>query len=45
MICILQAVQGGTVGFVVDCEWAEPASDKIEDQAAAARHIDFLLGW
>ncbi|KAM0829779.1 hypothetical protein ACQ4PT_066665 [Festuca glaucescens] len=40
-----KAVQGGTVGFVVDCEWAEPASDKIEDQAAAARHIDFLLGW
>ncbi|CAM0884104.1 unnamed protein product [Alopecurus aequalis] len=40
-----KAVQGGQVGFVVDCEWAEPASDKMEDQAAAARHIDFLLGW
>uniref|UniRef100_A0ACD5WL71 Uncharacterized protein n=1 Tax=Avena sativa TaxID=4498 RepID=A0ACD5WL71_AVESA len=40
-----KAVQGGKVGFVVDCEWAEPASDQMEDQAAAARHIDFLLGW
>ena len=33
------------MGFVIDCEWAEPLSDKIEDQAAAARRIDFQLGW
>ena len=45
MIYILQAIQGGEVGFVIDCEWAEPLSDKIEDQAAAARRIDFQLGW
>ncbi|EMS67120.1 Beta-glucosidase 4 [Triticum urartu] len=39
------AKQGGQVGFVIDCEWAEPMSDKMEDQAAAARRIDFQLGW
>ncbi|VAH82806.1 unnamed protein product [Triticum turgidum subsp. durum] len=40
-----KAKQGGQVGFVIDCEWAEPKSDKMEDQAAAARRIDFQLGW
>ncbi|AES69719.1 putative beta-glucosidase [Medicago truncatula] len=37
--------QGGQVGLVVDSEWAEPNSDKIEDKSAAARHLDFHLGW
>ncbi|XP_021893698.1 beta-glucosidase 42-like [Carica papaya] len=37
--------QGGQVGISVDCEWAEPNSDKIEDQLAAARRLDFQLGW
>ncbi|PON55408.1 Glycoside hydrolase [Parasponia andersonii] len=37
--------QGGQVGLVVDCEWAEANSDKIEDQIAAARRLDFQLGW
>ncbi|KAI9073585.1 hypothetical protein K1719_044455 [Acacia pycnantha] len=37
--------QGGQVGFVVDCEWAEAYSDKIEDKVAAARCLDFHLGW
>lgn len=37
--------QGGQVGFVVDCEWAEANSDKIEDKSAAARRLDFQLGW
>ncbi|KAM3334346.1 hypothetical protein ACQJBY_029019 [Aegilops geniculata] len=40
-----KAKQGGQVGFVIDCEWAEPKSDKMEDQAAAARRMDFQLGW
>jgi beta-glucosidase/6-phospho-beta-glucosidase/beta-galactosidase len=40
-----QAAQGGEVGLVVDCEWAEPFSDKVEDQIAAQRRIDFQLGW
>ncbi|KAK1601418.1 hypothetical protein QYE76_037275 [Lolium multiflorum] len=40
-----KALQGGQIGFVVDCIWAEPASDKMEDQDAASRFIDFLLGW
>ncbi|XP_062105138.1 beta-glucosidase 42 [Humulus lupulus] len=37
--------QGGKVGLVVDCEWSEPNSDKIEDQTAAARRLDFQIGW
>ncbi|KAK7323431.1 hypothetical protein VNO77_26903 [Canavalia gladiata] len=37
--------QGGQVGLVVDCEWAEANSDKIEDKSAAARRLDFQLGW
>ncbi|KAL6338495.1 hypothetical protein AAG906_020592 [Vitis piasezkii] len=37
--------QGGQIGLVVDCEWAEAFSDKIEDKVAAARRLDFQLGW
>ncbi|GAU38904.1 hypothetical protein TSUD_119700 [Trifolium subterraneum] len=37
--------QGGQLGLVVDCEWAEANSDKIEDKTAAARRLDFQIGW
>ncbi|KAE8725194.1 Beta-glucosidase 42 [Hibiscus syriacus] len=37
--------QGGQIGLVVDCEWAEANSDKIEDQCAAQRRVEFQLGW
>lgn len=37
--------QGGEIGLVVDCEWAESYSDKTEDRVAAQRRIDFQLGW
>ncbi|XP_042398068.1 beta-glucosidase 4-like [Zingiber officinale] len=37
--------QGGLIGLVVDCEWAEPFSDKLEDKLAAERWLDFQLGW
>ncbi|KAI7725106.1 hypothetical protein M8C21_026477 [Ambrosia artemisiifolia] len=40
-----QDLQGGEIGLVVDCEWAEALTDKEEDIAAAARRIDFQLGW
>ncbi|KAF5741574.1 beta-glucosidase 42 [Tripterygium wilfordii] len=40
-----QDKQGGQIGLVVDCEWAEANSDKIEDKNAAARRLDFQLGW
>ncbi|KAH7865610.1 hypothetical protein Vadar_008878 [Vaccinium darrowii] len=40
-----QDMQKGQIGLVVDCEWAEPLSDNIEDTKAAARRIDFQLGW
>lgn len=37
--------QGGQIGLVVDCEWAESNSDEIEDKIAATRRLDFHLGW
>ncbi|KAF6164638.1 hypothetical protein GIB67_032866 [Kingdonia uniflora] len=40
-----KAQQGGEIGLVVDCEWAEAFSDKMEDKIAAARRLDFQLGW
>ncbi|KAF3329411.1 beta-glucosidase 4 [Carex littledalei] len=40
-----KARQGGEVGLVLDCEWAEAFSDKPEDEMAAARRLDFQLGW
>lgn len=40
-----QDKQGGQVGLALDCEWAEANSDKIEDKIAAARRLDFQLGW
>lgn len=41
----LQDQQGGQIGLVVDCEWAEAYSQKTEDRDAAARRLDFQLGW
>ncbi|KAI3783745.1 hypothetical protein L1987_42831 [Smallanthus sonchifolius] len=38
-------LQGGEIGLVVDCEWAEALTDKEEDITAATRRIDFQLGW
>lgn len=40
-----QVKQGGQIGIAVDCEWAEPLSDRTEDKEAASRRVDFLLGW
>ncbi|CAI9302150.1 unnamed protein product [Lactuca saligna] len=40
-----QALQGGEIGLVVDCEWAEPLTDKEEDITAAKRRVEFQLGW
>ncbi|OMO71469.1 Glycoside hydrolase, family 1 [Corchorus olitorius] len=37
--------QGGQIGLVVDCEWAEANSDKLEDKYAAIRRVEFQLGW
>ncbi|XVF41408.1 hypothetical protein PTKIN_Ptkin01aG0277600 [Pterospermum kingtungense] len=37
--------QGGQIGVVVDCEWAEANTEKVEDKSAAARRLDFQLGW
>ncbi|KAK8913685.1 Beta-glucosidase 4 [Platanthera zijinensis] len=40
-----KALQGGEIGLVVDCEWAEAFSDKEHDKVAANRRLDFQLGW
>lgn len=45
LVMIFQEKQGGQVGLVVDCEWAEANSDKIEDISATARRLDFQIGW
>ncbi|KDP26926.1 hypothetical protein JCGZ_18084 [Jatropha curcas] len=37
--------QGGQIGLVVDCEWAEPNSEETKDKIAAKRRLDFHLGW
>ncbi|CAL1355769.1 unnamed protein product [Linum trigynum] len=37
--------QKGQIGLVVDCEWAEANSNTPENKAAAARRLDFQLGW
>jgi hypothetical protein len=44
-LSLSQDKQGGQIGLVLDCEWAEANSDKIEDKAAAARRLDFQFGW
>ncbi|XP_058094328.1 beta-glucosidase 42 [Magnolia sinica] len=40
-----KAKQGGQIGISVDCEWAEAFSDAMHDKVAAARRIEFQLGW
>ncbi|KAK9138970.1 hypothetical protein Sjap_009564 [Stephania japonica] len=40
-----KAQQGGEIGLVVDCEWAEALTDKQEDKDAAERRIVFQLRW
>lgn len=44
-VMIFQEKQGGQIGLVVDCEWAEPNSEKPEDKVAATGRLEFQLGW
>ncbi|RZS14081.1 hypothetical protein BHM03_00045744 [Ensete ventricosum] len=40
-----KGAQGGVIGLTIDCEWAEPFSDTLEDKIAADTWLDFQLGW
>ncbi|KAK4270414.1 hypothetical protein QN277_023452 [Acacia crassicarpa] len=40
-----QASQKGVIGITLFSNWFVPLSDKKSDQNAAARAIDFMLGW
>ncbi|XP_030953641.1 beta-glucosidase 13-like [Quercus lobata] len=40
-----QSVQAGQIGISLVTEWFLPASDTIQDQDAAQRAFDFLVGW
>ncbi|XP_060535485.1 myrosinase 1-like [Cylas formicarius] len=40
-----RASQGGKISLVLDCTWAEPASDSALDAEAAERDLQFNLGW
>ncbi|XP_022871416.1 beta-glucosidase-like [Olea europaea var. sylvestris] len=40
-----QESQGGTIGMTNCIQWYEPLTDSQEDQDAATRGNDFMLGW
>ncbi|CAA2982311.1 beta-glucosidase-like [Olea europaea subsp. europaea] len=40
-----QESQGGRIGMINCTFWYEPLTDSEEDRAAAARELDFVLGW
>jgi hypothetical protein len=40
-----QAEQGGQIGVTLLAFWYEPVTRKLEDVEAAARMIDFTVGW
>jgi hypothetical protein len=41
----LQNEQGGLIGIALNSRWYEPFSNADEDTEAAARAMDFELGW
>jgi beta-glucosidase len=42
---LLQNELGGLIGIALDSKWYEPWTDVVEDTEAAARAMDFELGW
>jgi beta-galactosidase len=40
-----QPFQKGLIGMANNCDWREPATEKMSDQAAAERALEFFLGW
>ena len=35
----------GVIGIANNCDWREPLTDSLEDQAAAQRSLEFFYGW
>ena len=36
---------GGKIGITNNCDWREPSSERLEDQNAAQRSLEFFLAW
>lgn len=42
---VIQNVQGGSIGIVMNAVWFEPFSDSAEDKSAAERTLSFYMNW
>jgi len=42
---IIQEQQRGQIGIALDAVWHKPVTELDEDKEAAARAMDFSLGW
>eukprot|EP01018_Ginkgo_biloba_P033176 Gb_05698 [translate_table: standard] len=40
-----QALQNGSIGITINCDWVLPYTKTLEDQRAAERAIEFKFGW
>lgn len=45
VMCILQKIQKGRIGILLDFVWYEPLTRSKADNLAAQRARDFHVGW